>query len=223
MRVPHRLASVAVVAFLLLAAVYGATARSGGIQGRAQAGCGGQGCHFGGQDMAVTPVLGLPGNWTADRTYVLNVSIDGARDPLPNGQNAGGFSLQVSHGELSVPNGSGRVQVEEAGTPRNATHTSSGNDRRSWEVAWTAPGANATDTVTFWLAVNAVNGDGFANAFDQWNTASFDLPAGEVPPEPEPNGSVEPLPEDSEQVPALGPVFVVSALLAGIFLARTRQ
>ncbi len=89
----------------------------------------------------------------------------------------GGFSAQVSKGNLSSPD----PHVSAAGT--YATHTDP--NQRSWVVVWLAPtedSGNATLTVY----VNLVNGDGSEGPEDHWNHATF-IAAEKAPEPPRPS------------------------------------
>jgi len=116
-------------------------------------------CHGEGvqsSDAEVT-MEGLPDNWEIGETYDLFINLTG---PESTGINDGGFNLQVSSGTLSSQLND--VQIEDD----QATHTSEGNDQRSWVVQWTAPSKD--DSTTFNLLANAVNGDGSAGQGDHW-------------------------------------------------------
>lgn len=255
LRIPRRLGVAALALVLLTGTVlYTASARSGGIFDRARDGCGGQGCHGTDPDPDVVPVLeGLPDAWTANATYDLTVRIDGARPVLPTHENEGGFNLEVSAGVLSVPEGADDVQVATDDPPRQATHTTDGNDQRDWRLRWTAPAeapagdgadggdggadGNATGTVTVWLAVNAVNGNTASDALDQWATATFEVPAADTTGGDGSDGDggdgdggdgggrdVEEIPDDGgEQVPGFAGLAVVSALLAAVWWTKRRR
>ncbi len=63
------------------------------------------------------------------------------------------------------------ANVVEHSNPITATSGSGGSGTTYVEsFSWTAPAA-ATGTVSFWLALNAVNDDGHATNADKWNTA----------------------------------------------------
>jgi hypothetical protein len=113
-------------------------------------------------------ITGLPASYTPGQTYTVTVTVSGG--PPPGGANAeGGFNLFVSDGTLAVPGGAVDVQVN--GPARQATHTLAGNDQRSWNVEWHAPAAGA-GTVDFQAAAMSVNGDGAADAGDEWAQAA---------------------------------------------------
>lgn len=211
MRVPVRGLVLVAVAVVAVASLTPATSRSGGIFGRAREGCGGTGCHVGGP-ADVQIAFGGPGNWTPGTTYNVTVSISGSLPEAPTAQNRGGFNLLVSDGNLSAPNGSEAVKIRQEGNTsgREATHTSAGNDQRSWVLLWHAP-TNGTGEVTVWVAANAVNGNGQADIGDEWSTMKTTIPYSGNGSEG--NASTEePIPEQPENVPGPGPVAIGAAL-----------
>lgn len=222
MRVPVRGLVVLAVAVVAVASLTPAMSRSGGIFGRAQDGCGGMGCHVGGP-ADVTIGIDAPDSWTAGRIYEVNVSISGSLPEAPTAENRGGFNLLVSDGTLSVPNGSEAVQIQEEGdmAGREATHTSAGNDQRSWGLVWHAP-TNSTEEVTVWVAANAVNGNGQADVADEWTTEETTIPReGDASTGNE--SMEEPIDEDLEPVPGPGVAGLVVAVTVGIVVARVRD
>ena len=144
-------------------------ARSGGISSSDSSnGCN---CHSGSADAGVTPTLeGLPDRYTADESYRLYLNFTGG--PAAGGSNHGGFNLKVNGGTLAPVSGDSTVQSKGDGS---LTHTSAGNDQRTWEADWTAPGTTDSN-VTFTLQVNSVNGDGSANSADEWNRLTVKVP-----------------------------------------------
>lgn len=144
---------------LLLAATPQFAALPGGISGvSVGAGCN---CHgaVASDDVAVT-FEGLPDEFIADETYLLNISMAGG--PEASGENHGGFNLAASRGTFTPLDDA--VQISD----NAATHTESGNDQREWQVEWTAPSSDKV-SVQFTLLVNSVNGDGLATSEDLWN------------------------------------------------------
>lgn len=219
-RIPRRTAAVGLVIVVLASTGLTVGAFSDGRWDRAREGCGGQGCHIGMPDGDVTPEIDhLPEAYEPGRNYTLVVAIEGGRDPLPNADNAGGFNLLVSAGRLYAVNETVQVRAEGNTSGREATHTTAGNDQRSWEVAWVAP-ANGSEEVTIWLAVNAVNGNGFADALDQWNTASFTVAPGQTNGTGADGEIGEPIPDDQEQVPGWTALVAVVAVGAAALVAR---
>jgi hypothetical protein len=138
------------------------SARSDGIKGQSVAGCT---CHSATASGDVTVTLsGEPTEYDPDTKYTLTITITGG--PPATGSNHGGFNLKASAGTLAVPSGASDIQIDSG----EATHTSAGNDQRSWNIDWTAPAEGAGD-VTFTYAGNSVNGDG-TNSGDKWNKGS---------------------------------------------------
>lgn len=143
-------------------------ARSLGISGQSQAGCGGVGCHAVNANAATTVSMpGVTGTITmaagSQRAFVaavahavqpnagINISIKNA-----GGANVGEFTagtgLQLLNGELTHT-----MPQPLIGTPRQAT----------FQFVWTAPAAAGTYTLR--AAGNAVNSNGLADPNDSWN------------------------------------------------------
>lgn len=179
-------------------------AESDGIAGTSVAsGCA---CHGGGAtsgDVTVT-LTGLPTEYSAEQTYTLTLTITGG--PAESGSNSGGFNLQASAGQL-LP--SDDTTQNEAG---ELTHTSDGNDVRTWEFTWVAP---KFGSVTFSGHGNAVDGDGNPNAADLWNSFSTTVPGPPAPSDPVGFYSADDEPADNTFYITLGLVamFVIVILL----------
>lgn len=111
-----------------------------------------------------------PTQFTAGETYTLTVSL---QDP---GQQRWGFEL-TQLGEGSLTSTDGNTQVSSSGGNDYAKHTSVGTHNGtpdgpvSWTFDWTAP-AEAPETVTFYAAGNAANGNGSTSG-DFIYTTSF--------------------------------------------------
>jgi hypothetical protein len=130
---------------------------STGRYDRAKTGCE---CHSSTADPTViVSMTGQPTEYIPFQAYQLTITVSGG----PSSTN-GGFNLEISAGTLSSidPN----VQIN--GPQNQATHTNP--NQRSWSVDWTAPAAGSGD-ITFWVAANAVNGNG-DNGGDGWNLYS---------------------------------------------------
>lgn len=97
--------------------------------------------------------------------FELTVRIIGGPPPSPTGAQ-GGFNLQVTEGELAVPEGKDDVQILNG----EASHTLKGNKQRSWNVTWKPP-AEAGPDAAFTLTVNSVDGNGAPAPPDQWGRA----------------------------------------------------
>jgi hypothetical protein len=102
-------------------------------------------------------MTGQPPEYTPLMKYTLTITVSGG--PLST---KGGFNLEVSAGTLSTSDINVQVNALQA------THTNP--NQRSWSVDWTAP-AQGTGSVNFWIAGNAVDGDG-GNGGDGWNLYS---------------------------------------------------
>ena len=137
-------------------------AENAGINSRANNGCI---CH-GASDSTTEVILhNLPNNWTANSTYNLSIEIIGESSDN-SGENFGGFRLLFSHGELV---GGDDVQSMDDGM----THTSDGNDQRTWDVQWISP-EDDRKIAHITLHGNAVNGDGSTTG-DAWSSWETDL------------------------------------------------
>jgi hypothetical protein len=99
-------------------------------------------------------------------TYILEVSFTGG--PTEAGDNSGGFLVNADFGTFSAPDANVIVDGDEA------THSTEGNDQRSWQIEWTA---GSSDVTEFTLRTNSVNGDSSATDDDDWNMATFYLNA----------------------------------------------
>ncbi|MBT4058815.1 MAG: hypothetical protein HOE69_00705 [Euryarchaeota archaeon] len=139
-----------------------AIAESNGISGGGvDSGCA---CHGGGTaDSGVTVTLtGLPdGEYVPGDAYTLTLTIVGGPDAA--GTNSGGFNLRASDGILSPTDDNTQIENGEL------THTTTGNDQRSWTFNWVAP---QFGSVTFTGYGNSVDGDGSNGATDLWNGVS---------------------------------------------------
>jgi hypothetical protein len=142
------------------------SARSNGMTGVSNSGCT---CHNGNNpsgDVTVS-LSGYPTEYDPDTKYTLTITITGG--PSPAGANQGGFNLDASSGTLAVPSSASDIQI----IGGEATHTTAGNDQRTWDIDWTAPGQGAGD-VTFRFAGNSVNGDS-TNSGDKWNKGTITI------------------------------------------------
>ncbi|MDP6864409.1 MAG: hypothetical protein QGG96_03250 [Candidatus Poseidoniaceae archaeon] len=137
-------------------------------------------CHGGGSpstDSGIS-IEGVPVNWTADETYTIYVNLTG---PESLGINQGGFNLRASVGTLSAIDNN--VQVIDG----QATHTTLGNDLRTWALEWTAPSFSGQELI-LGAHGNSVNGDGEANTLDHWNSVTTSVSGTEPPPNEEVKG-----------------------------------
>ena len=186
---------------LLLGALAPVASYPGGISGQSEKGCT---CHSATPTASVSAQLsGVPTTYTPGATYDLTVTVGGG--PTPGGSNAGGFDLSVTSGTLAVPANATDVQIKSG----EATHTSVGNDNRTWKVRWVAP---TSGSVTFHLAVNAVDGDGSPSSADQWNSASVTTkPVGD-------DGETEEKPAPGFEV-----VMAFTAVAVGVLLLSGRR
>ena len=123
-------------------------------------------CH-GSQDAGVVTSMTLIGEsseLTAGETYTFEIGFTGGPDAT--GANSGGFLIDSNSGTFGAPDANVLVDGDEA------THSTAGNDQRTWQIEWTA---DSTETAEFTLRVNSVNGDESANDDDDWNMATYYL------------------------------------------------
>ncbi|MBB70719.1 MAG: hypothetical protein CMB28_06405 [Euryarchaeota archaeon] len=149
-----------IVLAVLLSLIGQSQALPDGIGDRADDGCL---CHGGSDDTTIVNLSGLPEIYNSSMQYNLTLTI---QSPVELNDVQGGFRVVISHGELI---GEG-WQVMDGGY----THTTEINDRRQWEVVWTAPEAD-DELATFVIHGNAVNGNGNVNG-DEWNSQSLAIP-----------------------------------------------
>ncbi len=187
-----------VSAALLLAPA--ATSVPTGVEKAFQSGCY---CHGTTPSDSVTASIdGLPDSYNYSEEYNLTLSFVGGPTNL-NNINQGGFNLWVSHGKISVDDGTAQIWSD-----NEASHTEAGNDQTSWLVKWTAPADDRS--VEFILHVNSVNGnaDGASGGLtgDEWSKATVKI-----------TGPVEVL-EKTDPFVVLGVLIIVSASLLAITL-----
>ncbi len=120
-------------------------------------------------------VTGIPDLYSPGKAYPIIVSLTGGPPPVA-GAAQGGFALVVSGGRLATEGTDVKVETfaggdgketgpKFTGSDNAASHTEAGTEQRSWALTWTAP---LEGDVTFYIAVNAVNGNGLNDAGDQW-------------------------------------------------------
>lgn len=153
------------IAFILYLTM---TSSSGGITGYSVTGCsnGTASCHGAASATTVLSITGLPAaGYTNGTVYSITVSVTNASiTPVGSFGLRDGFDLSATAGSFTAVAGtalSGATEIRHAGAKVPTAGTA------SWTFNWTAP-ATGTATVTFRLAGNPSNGDGIANAADQW-------------------------------------------------------
>ena len=172
MKLRNALLLGALVALLIGASVVpNATSRSGGIDSTLGSSVEANGCTCHGSDASSSVGLSLntPANFTAGETYTLTIAMESSI--ANDGENQGGFFLSTTQGSLA--SGDNSTQLIDG----YLTHTTTGNDQRSWNVSWTAP-SDDTRIADFTLYGNSVNGNGApdVDGSDQWNRATFAVP-----------------------------------------------
>ena len=160
--VSRRLALISLMAIAMIV-VPAVTSLPSGISGVKDTGCN---CHGTEADPSVTAsISGLPESYNASETYNVTVSFTGG-PAIDGNANLGGFNLWASGGTLATQDSSTQLWG-----PSEASHTSEGNDQRSWSLVWTAPESGSD--VDFILHTNSVNGnegDGGSSG-DMWAKA----------------------------------------------------
>ena len=123
-------------------------------------------CHSqSGTPAANVSLAGQPNQYTAGAISTLTVTVSNGITGT-----SGGFSLEVDKGSLSTGSGTG---TKVNATQDSATHSSTGNSQRSWNVDWTAP-VTGSGIVTLSVAgLTADNNNG--NSGDRWDTASYQI------------------------------------------------
>lgn len=176
------IATVLMLALVLAMSIVGSAMEDGRFNSYTTNGCT---CHSSGISPTVSVDLtGLPVAYVPGLTYIINITVTGGPAPYVNGNNAaGGFNIYADDGTFLVPGGSTAVKVN--GPQTQATHTLSGNDQRSWEVEWVAPGVGS-GLVSFQCVGMAVDGDGVGNpdADDLWAYFTTQIPEGAPVPQP---------------------------------------
>ena len=129
-------------------------------------------------DTVTLIVDGVPFSWAEGNTYTFTIQLIGGPDIAGGHSNSGGFSMRASAGTLSAATGFEDL-VKNDGSEQTMTHTEDGAQvpDRIWQVTWTPP-ATGNGDVTFWVAGNAVDGNGAAMAPDSYNRLSFPLTEG---------------------------------------------
>ena len=154
------LISLLAIAMIVVPAV---TSLPSGISGVKDTGCN---CHGTEASPSVTAsISGLPEAYNASETYTVTVSFTGG--PSVDGNvNLGGFNLWASAGTLASVDSSAQLWG-----PSEASHTTEGNDQRSWVLEWTAPDSGSD--VEFILHTNSVNGNegDSGSSGDMWDRA----------------------------------------------------
>ena len=168
----------AVAGLLLLSAVPGMEANSGGKHNQASSGCG---CHSNGGGVTVTH--NFPAEYTAGQTYSVTIDLTGA-----GGSTTGGFNVVVDQGQLSNPGTGTKIN----GGQNSATH-SNGN-QIGWNFDWTAPATGSGD-VTASIAVMKSNGNNW-NSGDSWDNTQLIIPEFILPNDPPSVANVDLIPID---------------------------
>jgi len=150
-------------------------------------------CHTGGQTNDVKAILeGEPitnKKYEPGKGYELTIKVEGGV-PATGQKNLAGFALSATSGELSTLQGDDTTQIlkEPASGRNDIVHTENGNDQREWKVNWKAPSPETE--VTFYLAVNTVNGNAGTpeggTTGDKWNTAEYTTGPPKAPGAPVP-------------------------------------
>lgn len=152
------------VSSLLLgsAAIVLLNSSSGGVMGKATAGCSGSGCHAAKSTNTTITLTGIPtSGYVANQTYSMTLQVANSSKPKA------GFDLLVS---------AGTIQSASSGTMpmgNELHHTTPGTAASgvtTWTFVYKAPAT--ISGITFSVSANAVDGTGTA-ANDEWNNAAF--------------------------------------------------
>jgi len=163
-----RISTITIVLLLLLSLfIPSITGNKNGLDGGLGTNIADNGCSCHGfQTEDVVPSLTMVNNEAIveGNTYALEISFTGGPDAT--GENTGGFLVNADSGSFSASNANVLVNNDEA------THSTEGNDQRSWQIEWTA---GSSDVTEFTLRTNSVNGDNSATDDDDWNMAIYYL------------------------------------------------
>ena len=132
----------------------------------------GQGCIcHGSLDTSTELILvGLPAEFESNTSYNFSLEVRSSKVSISPGQEAGGFRIDISSGDLQFNNTVGHIQELEEGW----THTDSGNKVRVWNFVYISPSDNTTFT-DITINANAVNGNDQSTG-DAWNGTIIRIP-----------------------------------------------
>lgn len=133
---------------------------------------GGGGCICHGSEEASTEliILGLPTEFESNTSYNFSLEIRSSVVNISPGEEAGGFRIEISSGDIEFDEELGFVQKLEEGW----THTILGNKVRSWNFTYISPSDNSTYT-DITINGNAVNGNDQSTG-DAWNSTTIRIP-----------------------------------------------
>jgi len=144
-----------------------------GLNALGNAGCT---CHGSADSTTSVSLSGLPDNFTGGSSYELTITVTNDDIAPLEGGNQAGFRIFASAGTFSAGTGFEDLMYESDG---GWTHNDAGNDMRTWNITWTAPGSE-DQIVEFTVNGNAVNGnavgDNDGNSGDAWNAFSAGVP-----------------------------------------------
>lgn len=139
-------------------------------QGIGDVGGGGCICH-GSQDASTELIiLGLPTEFESNTSYNFSLEVRSSAVNISPGEEAGGFRIEISSGDIQFDEELAIVQNLEDGW----THTTLGNKVRSWNFTYISPSDNTTYT-DITINGNAVNGNDQSTG-DAWNSAVIRIP-----------------------------------------------
>ncbi|MBI5051030.1 MAG: hypothetical protein HZC11_09240 [Nitrospirae bacterium] len=124
-------------------------------------------CHEG-SGSAEIGIKGLPKKYIPNKTYKMTLSV--VSDMQSSGDNAGGFAIEASAGELKA--------IDKKNTQASdgiLTHTKEGSALRKWTFGWKAPAQKIPVDITV-MAV-AANGD-FSTAGDMVGADGYSIMPG---------------------------------------------
>ena len=134
-------------------------------------------CHNNGQisDRAVIMVTGVPIQYSPGEEYPLVIKVADAHVLAGDDGNTHAGFLMTSGGAGSFTWADDQ-QIRIAEDSENDVSHSDTSDDGIWALTWISP-ADDEGAVYFWLAGNAVNGDGAPGDDDYWNMLSFTVNA----------------------------------------------
>jgi len=148
---------------------------------------GGGGCICHGSEEASTEliILGLPTEFESNTSYNFSLEIRSSVVNISPGEEAGGFRIEISSGDIEFDEELGFVQKLEEGW----THTILGNKVRSWNFTYISPSDNSTYT-DITINGNAVNGNDQSTG-DAWNGTTIRIPGTSFTGDLEPSENTE--------------------------------
>tara|TARA_B100000459_G_scaffold46614_1_gene24261 strand:- start:3332 stop:3940 length:609 start_codon:yes stop_codon:yes gene_type:complete len=156
-------------------------------QGIGDVGGGGCICHGSLDESTELIVFGLPNEFESNTSYNFSLEVRSPTVNISPGEEAGGFRIDISSGDIEFDEELALVQKIEEGW----THTTLGNKVRSWNFTYISPSDNSTYT-DITINGNAVNGNDQSTG-DAWNGTVIRIPGTSYTGDLEPSANTESL------------------------------